>query len=242
MQIMKFFIILLLIVVKTSFVLSQNIELLHGIEYNYGKVVRGDKSIARTTLSNKEPHQKFRFSFTPFKEKNITIIGSYHTVFPSVWMKLGNDDEIKNGPFIGNGSGKTRIHRFGLGGGYKVFLWKNRIIFNPRVILNYEWAIQRWVPTSRSNSVGRYDFTMYSYSNPGYQIMPEIDIPLYFRIYKRLYLLLDYSFLWGHRPSMTMEVDYTIDGVPQPQATFVNNGTAHHAMIGLSYFFGKFKN
>jgi hypothetical protein len=222
---------------------SQSIELLYGMELYYGKHDLGRKDLNTTHIDNHDPHIKLRLGISPFKNKCIKLVISYHKMRSFASAQIGTPDELISKvegpvPFINGGTSKTDIYRIGFGAAYNLNLWNDRIKFIPKVILHNEIAVETWEPGfGRAGRTGRYEYEFYSYSNPGYQILPEFVIPIYFKIYRGLHLQFEYSFLWGNRPSMYIEARYTIDEITQPDSRFYNDGTAHQAMMGLSYQF-----
>ncbi len=223
---------------------SQSIEILYGMELYYGKHDLGREDLNVINLNNHDPFIKLRSSFTLLKNKKLGVILSYSSLRSHASLIVGTEDEVDSFDNFGNplylnaNSSSTQLYRFGLGVSYKLYLWKDILLFNPKVILNNEFAKQTWEPSfGRSGEHGRYTYEYYAYSNPGFQILPEFVIPLNIKVYKGLSIQFEYAFLWGHRPSMYIEAIYKIDGVQQPNSRFYGDGTAHQAMMGLSYHF-----
>lgn len=226
---------------------SQSIELLNGYELFYSKIDKGDEKLSHRNIDNRGPHYKLRLGLKPLKNKAIQFVFSYHTVSPYASLLIGTNEELQftgDGPalYISGGSAKTRVHRIGIGGGYSISILKGKVQFLPRLILNSEISVQTWDTGQVAYGIsGRYEYQLYAYSNPGFQIVPEFDVPTFIKIYKGLSLVMDYSFLLGNRPFMYIEADYAIEGVQQPFARFYNDGTAHHLMVGLNFQFSSAK-
>lgn len=214
------------------------------MELYYGKHDLGRKDLNVINRNNDDPFVKLRFSIIPFKSKKMSLILAYHSLRSTASLIMGSKDEVdtfdENGKalFLNAGPSKTTLYRIGLGVGYLINIWKENLIFEPRIILNNEIAKETWSPGfGRSGENGRYTYEYYSYSNPGFQILPEFVIPLNIKIYKGLSMQFEYSFLWGHRPSMYVEAIYKMDGVQQPNSRFYYDGTAHQGMMGVRYSF-----
>lgn len=222
---------------------GQSIEVLYGMEYFYGKWDQGRADLNVTHFTNDDPHIKLRFGLSPLDDDKINFYVSYHQLFPVASIIAGTSEEFNSDfqgsvPWLNGGTGKTMIYRLGIGVGYRFDFWNSRIRTIPKLIINNEIAKETWGPGyGRAGISGRYVYQFYSYSNPGFQMIPEFVVPLCVKLFKGLHLQLEYSFLWGHRPFMYIVAEYEIDGIRQPDSRFYNDGTAHHVMFGLSYMF-----
>jgi len=219
---------------------GQELEVLHGMEMFYIKVEEGHSEEARNSINNHNNHWKVRYTHYPFILNNIGVLASYHTVSPLASVLIGTDAEVslsgkEEALFLSGSPGKTKVHRFGIGLNFKTKLLNNRLLLNSRFVVNNEFSMQTKDPAYHfMGKIGAYDYWYYSYSNPGFQMVPELSLGVQLKIYKWINLNLDYSYLQGFRPFLYSKVDYKIDNSEKASATFYNDGTAHHIMLGIS--------
>ncbi|MBK8701239.1 MAG: hypothetical protein IPN29_17545 [Saprospiraceae bacterium] len=238
------YILVLIFIFYFPFIYCQEFEILNGFELYYSKVETGSPNISDKYFNNGDPIFKFRYSHCFKKLNKIPMYAQFYADRSFAHIEIRTKEDDKNWtegirPGIGGGSSRTRVYRIGVGAGYNFDFLESRFMVSPKLIVNFEKAVATSGAGLRTQGEvnGRYTFDTYAGSIPGNQIIPEFGMALKLRCIRGLYLFTEYSYLQGHRPNQYIEAEFFIDGVPQPKARNINDGTAHQVMAGISYDF-----
>ena len=107
------------------------------------------------------------------------------------------------------------------------------------MICNIQYSDETWGPGVDAIGMKHiYGYEYFSYSNPGWQIFPELLLKTNYRLFYGVNAIFEVSYLQGHRPHMVLETTYTVNNEFIETAKTSVNSTGWHVMIGVGYDFG----
>lgn len=225
--------------------LGQSIELYSITESVYSRVTPNHTDF-QNQFVNYDFVPKIKLTITPLKNKKVNLIGSYHEYETWVDFWIGTNDE-KNlvspeGIFPAGGGSRGTKYNLGLGIGYIQHFWKKRIRINPYLLNTFAYVKHlEGSPESTYGFVAPFKYNSYVYAIRGYYFNPSLNLPLYIKIYKGLYIVGELGYQFGIKPYAYSRIEWSKDGVRQPDARYETNGKSILISYGLSYIFNQKK-
>ncbi len=216
---------------------SQSIDFVYGEIFYKSKLTTGGQDVVSIPSENNERIAKVRVLYQPLPDRGHVFSSSFTSYRLVSDIAIGTEEERRQNLGVGSGDGRTRSYLLGIGYGYE--FGKSRYRFNPQLVCNIEYSQQTWPNGfSGSSSKGRYFADFYGFSNPGWQVVPEILLRNTYRLFWGVNAIVEMSYQRGWRPTMQIDAEYYIDGIFAERASSVVNSTGVNVLFGLSYDFG----